>query len=233
MKNDSSIAEKLTPFVPIEEACKAFTNALMSGTISIDGSSTLDFEQWLRTVHPEHRPLLAHYLTHMHESYAAQVLETCDTLSTNVDFVAMQPSVAPHPIADPSLSERDAAHRAVFDCATLSRLPQEAKAALASRITRREYEVGECLLRQGEPACGLHLLLSGRVEVVDTSETRPRRIDFDGPGSIVGEMSLLTGQRCSADVIAMSKTVALYFRLKRSTNCEVSFRNWKLRLANW
>jgi CRP-like cAMP-binding protein len=209
MKNDSSIADNLEPFVEIEEACQAFSAALSAGHVPVDGASTFDFDLWLSRVHPKHRPLLAHHLTHLHESYVAQVNETCDTLSTNIDFIGMQPPVSSMPIADPSLSERDAAHRAVFDCVTLSRLPQEAKVALASRISRQEFAPGERLLRQGEPACGLHLLLSGRVEVIDMSGKSPRRIDFDGPGSIVGEMSLLTGQRCSADVVAMSPTVAL------------------------
>lgn len=209
MKNDSSIADTSKHFAAIDEVCKAFNQALYSGHISLEGASTFDFDQWLCRVEPGQRPLLAHHLTHMHESYVSQVNETCDTLSTNIDFISTHRTTQPPPIADPSLSERDAAHRAVFDCVTLSRLPHDVKIALASRIERREFPPGSRLLRQGEPACGLHLLLSGRVEVVDSSGATPRRIDYDGPGSIVGEMSLLTGQRCSADVIAISNTVAL------------------------
>jgi CRP-like cAMP-binding protein len=113
------------------------------------------------------------------------------------------------PVADPASDGPEAAHRAVFGCETLSRLPYEAKIALAARIERREFAAGQRLLLQGQPSTGLHLLLSGRVEIVDSSGATARRIAFDGPGSILGEMSLLTGQRCSADVIAMDPSIAL------------------------
>jgi CRP-like cAMP-binding protein len=113
------------------------------------------------------------------------------------------------PMADPGIDAPQAAHRAVFGCGTLSRLPHEAKIALAARIERREFATGQRLLCQGEPSTGLHLMLAGRVEIVDSGGATARRIAFDGPGSILGEMSLLTGQLCSADVIAMSHSVAL------------------------
>jgi CRP-like cAMP-binding protein len=121
---------------------------------------------------------------------------------------------APHfsdgePVADPMSDAPEAVHRAVFGCETLSRLPYEAKVALAARIERREFAAGQRLVCQGEASTGLYLLLAGRVEIVDSSGATTRRIAFDGPGSILGEMSLLTGQLCSADVIAMAPIIAL------------------------
>jgi hypothetical protein len=67
----------------------------------------------------------------------------------------------------------------------------------------REYSPGEYLIRQGDPAEFLLLLLTGTASarLRDTPADRPPIGEF-GPGDIVGEMSLLTDEPRTADVVA-------------------------------
>jgi eukaryotic-like serine/threonine-protein kinase len=74
---------------------------------------------------------------------------------------------------------------------------------LLSVMHLREYSPGEYLIRQGDPAEFLLLLLTGTASarVRDTPADRPP-IGAFGPGDIVGEMSLLTDEPRTADVVA-------------------------------
>jgi eukaryotic-like serine/threonine-protein kinase len=74
---------------------------------------------------------------------------------------------------------------------------------LLSVMHLREYSPGECLIRQGDPAEFLLLLLTGTASarVQDTPAGRPPIGEF-GPGDIVGEMSLLTNEPRTAGVVA-------------------------------
>ena len=83
----------------------------------------------------------------------------------------------------------------VLDLATLG--------DLLSVMHLREHSPGEYLIRQGDPAEFLLLLLTGTASarVRDTPADRPPIGEF-GPGDIVGEMSLLTDEPRTADVIA-------------------------------
>lgn len=95
----------------------------------------------------------------------------------------------------------------VEECKTFHGLSPSAQLALHQRLKLRAIPAGTKLLRQGEPASGLYLILSGSVDIVDTSNGE--RIDCDGAGSVLGEMSLLTDQPCSAEVLAVSDVEAL------------------------
>jgi len=232
MNPDSNVADSSISASKLAAVLDAFRKELISGRIQSDGASTFNFEDWLTRVEPQHRPQLAHHLTHLTEHHRAAMTETSDQLSTNMDFrvnAAVQQTGAF--VADATLSTKDAAHRAVFSCFTLSRLPDRAKAALAAALERHEFSAGDRLLQQGEASAGLHLLLSGRVEVVDVSGTRNHRIDYDGPGSVLGEMSLLTGQVCSADVIAMIPTVALVLPVKAFEGMRREFPELEIALS--
>lgn len=96
---------------------------------------------------------------------------------------------------------------AVAECTTFDGLSLEATLGLQERLTKQRFQIGTKLLHQGEAARGLYLLMDGSVEIVD-AETG-QRIAVDGAGSVLGEMSLLTQQPCSADVIATSDVTAM------------------------
>ncbi len=103
--------------------------------------------------------------------------------------------------------ERSASADAVRECRTFQGLSSSACEALHQRLQPKSFPAGTELLRQGTAARGLYLILSGLVDIVDTKTGE--RIDCDGAGSVLGEMSLLTGQPCSAQVMAISNVQAL------------------------
>ncbi len=232
MNRDSSVNDESTRLAEIEAIGKAFERAYLAGDVGGPDDSTYDFDDWLIRVDPELRPRLAHHLTLRHQQLRSANAETSDLSSTNVDWF-VRPDVvcesvgvlrAPSPADEPTWE-------AVFTCGTLGRLGAEAKNALASALRRRTFQRGEHLLRQGQPATGLHLLTCGRVEVIDTAGPQQRRIDFDGPGSILGEMSLLIGQRCTADVIAISPTEALVLPVEAFERLRAEFPELEIALS--
>lgn len=74
----------------------------------------------------------------------------------------------------------------------------------------RTYAAGDHVITYGQPGMFLGIILSGSVEVsiVDDDGARSTRATI-GPGSFVGEMSLLTGEPSCADVIALDETRVL------------------------
>ncbi len=220
MTRDSRVPESSSLDSGVEVVCDEFRRALVTGMISPDGQSTIDFDIWLQRVDPPFRGRLANQLLHMHHNFIAASVETSDLLSTNVDFISSPGDRLPSKVSRGSRASEsndasdgeiihDAAHHAVFSCPTLVRLRHEVKAALAENIQSRCFARGERLIEQGLPTTGLYILQSGRVEVLDRNGAKPTRIDYDGAGSVLGEMSLLTGQVCSADVVAVEPTEAL------------------------
>ncbi len=134
-------------------------------------------------------------------------------------------------VLDPDLPPADAARKAVFDCLTFRPLHRAAKELLLSHLQHRIYAPGELLLSQGRPSNGLHLLLAGQVDIMDSSTTPPERIDQDGPGSVLGEMSLLTGQHCSANVIATSECSALVLSVQSYHQLREQFPEMEIALS--
>ena len=73
------------------------------------------------------------------------------------------------------------------------------------RTTERIYDAGETIIGQGKPADALLVLLDGAAQVAVRGHdgvTRP--IAHVSSGAVVGEMSLLTDQPATANVVAVS-----------------------------
>lgn len=86
-------------------------------------------------------------------------------------------------------------------------MSDESLRMLAAAMNSRSYAVGEILIRQGEPGERLHLLTAGKVEVrVRTPAGTVTAVATLGAGDCVGEMSLLTGDVTSAEVVAITAT---------------------------
>ena len=85
----------------------------------------------------------------------------------------------------------------------LSMLTGEERAALAEDLVRLPYAQGDTLFRQGESGDSLYILASGRVRIMDESESgvRTHLAELAAP-SYFGEMGLLTGQPRRATVAA-------------------------------
>ncbi len=85
-------------------------------------------------------------------------------------------------------------------------------AALGEVVDRREAREGEVIIRRGDPATALYLLVRGLVGVlVGGANGRAHRVATLGPGAVFGELALLDAGSRSADVIAV--TGAVYYEL--------------------
>ena len=104
--------------------------------------------------------------------------------------------------------------RRMLEC-TLARVPllgelyPMERLALGSLLQPAHAARGSLIMRQGEPADALYLIESGQVVVEQSGQT----IATLGEGDFFGEMSLLTGEKRSATVIALSD--AECFRLDK------------------
>ena len=97
------------------------------------------------------------------------------------------------------------------DVAILSPLPDDAHETIAAATRIHRYAKGETILRRGASGASMFVLHSGGVSirVYDPDETGTHEVATLGPGSVFGEMALLTGERRTADVIATDDVVAL------------------------
>jgi CRP-like cAMP-binding protein len=96
-------------------------------------------------------------------------------------------------------------HSAIF-----AGVPPSERAALMEHFETRRFARGEFLVNQGEQAACLYLLASGQVQVRSTDAQGERTVLAQlGPGDVVGEISLVLRRPASAEVVALSPTVAL------------------------
>ncbi|KAA1261748.1 Serine/threonine-protein kinase PknA [Rubripirellula obstinata] len=90
-------------------------------------------------------------------------------------------------------------------------------------FVKRNYEAGEYLLHQGDLAEGLFIIDSGTVQVVD--KVSGHLIDQQSAPGVFGEISILTGQPCSADVIAETDVTARLLSAQSYASCETAGLN--------
>ncbi len=89
-------------------------------------------------------------------------------------------------------------------------LPEAVIDGIASLLTERRYESGERLIRQGEPAGGLIVLVDGEVDVNLSDERGQQHVVCRNVRRcVIGEIALLTGEPHSADVVATTPVRAL------------------------
>jgi len=83
--------------------------------------------------------------------------------------------------------------------------------AIADQIEPKTYKPGEFLIRRGDAGDTMLVIRTGRVRVplVDPASGKTKMVVHLGPGDLVGEMALLTGERRTADVIAETDVKAL------------------------
>jgi CRP-like cAMP-binding protein len=81
--------------------------------------------------------------------------------------------------------------------------------ALHAASHRVTFNRGAVLMRQGDVGASMFTIISGRVGVSVHERGGDQEVAELGPDDVVGEMSLLTGERRTATVTATSKVVAL------------------------
>jgi thioredoxin reductase (NADPH) len=97
------------------------------------------------------------------------------------------------------------------DTVAFPTLDDAALAVLETLGTRRSVMVGECLYQEGDTTYDFYALRSGAVEIVVRSDGEERIIVRHGPGSFLGELNLLTGQRVyvSARVVESGEVIVV------------------------
>jgi NTE family protein len=81
---------------------------------------------------------------------------------------------------------------------------------VAAYVSERTLAKRERLVEMGHEAPGLFVIASGGAAVVVGSEGAGREIASLGPGDVVGEIALLTGEPCSATVAAIGPSTAWF-----------------------
>jgi CRP-like cAMP-binding protein len=86
-------------------------------------------------------------------------------------------------------------------------LGEEGRQLLVTGSHETLFATGETIVRQGAPGASMFVIHSGEVRV--TIEPGGHEVARLGPGSFFGEMSLLTGDPRTANVVAVSDTLAI------------------------
>ncbi|MEE2935764.1 MAG: protein kinase [Planctomycetota bacterium] len=174
---------------------KQFEAALRAGE-TING-----FEPWLKSV-PEHiRPLLLDELETCQLDLDSIPPETAEFSAAGI--LGLQDQARDFFYAASADVTDDTIHR----CPSFRGLSRKAVKDLNQNFVQQSFRSGTQLLRQGQTASGLYLILEGSVDIIDANTGE--KIDSDGAGSVLGEMSLLTGAACSAQVVATADVQAM------------------------
>jgi CRP-like cAMP-binding protein len=82
--------------------------------------------------------------------------------------------------------------------------------SVAAACAERSFKPGEYLIRQGESAVGLMVVISGRVRVERTNAAgESEELAQKGENEVFGEMAVFDGSPCSVSVAALSPTSCL------------------------
>jgi len=101
-----------------------------------------------------------------------------------------------------------------FDLGTVplfAGLSEDDLARLSNGITEVPLERGEALFDEGDEANNAYVIAEGELEILKESGGRKVRIAVSGPGDVVGEMALLTGEarNAGAQAIGAVRLVAI------------------------
>jgi CRP-like cAMP-binding protein len=103
-------------------------------------------------------------------------------------------------------SEHLSALKSMSLCRALS--PAELD-AIAAIVDARDVAAGAELFREGEPGDALYMVVQGEVDIVKRGPSGERSLARLGPGSVLGEMSLITSEARSATARATTALHAL------------------------
>jgi Small-conductance mechanosensitive channel len=114
------------------------------------------------------------------------------------------------PEVSPTVSADDVLAR-LGEVDVLSPLSDEARQTIAAATRVHFYSTGETILRHGAAGDSMFVVHSGTasVRLADDSAEGWHEVAHLGPGTVFGEMALLTGETRTADVIALTDVTAL------------------------
>jgi CRP-like cAMP-binding protein len=95
-----------------------------------------------------------------------------------------------------------------------SQLPPIILKKIEVRLEERNFQPEQHLIKEGDAGDGLYFLTEGRVTVLSSDQlSQDQEIARCGPGSILGEMALLTDQPRTANVVASTTVTAKFLPL--------------------
>ena len=187
------LSSKAKAIAEFDAICDEFERTYQCDETTVGGDDAF-LKPWLNRVSPDLRNRLK-------DELIALRMELQNGRAQNRELVQRLPAQA---------DVDDEVWQAIIDCQTFQPLSLEAKIALAERISMCEFDRGSLLLRHGAKSPGLHLITAGTVSVMaPAGEQKSRELDRDGTGSVLGEMSMITGHPCAADVVATTDVRAL------------------------
>jgi CRP/FNR family cyclic AMP-dependent transcriptional regulator len=87
-------------------------------------------------------------------------------------------------------------------------------------IRHRAFSARTCVLRAGELAEGLYILISGRVQLVHQDQDgRALIAETFGPGELFGELGLLDATACPASVVAAEDCEVVFIAREPALEC--------------
>ncbi len=106
-------------------------------------------------------------------------------------------------------AERERARRigAIARVDLLSMLADDERAQLAQRLHFAPFSRGERMTREGDADDGLYMIVEGSAAVQISTPEGPVEVARLGAGQFFGEMSLMTGEKRSATVVAATDMV--------------------------
>lgn len=91
----------------------------------------------------------------------------------------------------------------------LSELDAKTRRRLAEQGKRRSYHADEYIIRQGDPASALYIMLTGRVRVEQETQGKVEFLTDLVPYSFFGEVALIEDTPRTASVMAVEDTDCL------------------------
>ena len=110
----------------------------------------------------------------------------------------------------------------------LNGLDEEVFNQVVKQFRTRVYAVDSILVRENGPGDGLFIIVRGQVKV----QLQNNVLDTIGPGSVIGEMAVLTGMPRTATVIAVSPVIVMWMSTRKmkaliSSSKDLENRLWK------
>ncbi len=108
------------------------------------------------------------------------------------------------------ISDFPARREALRGCALFRPLNSAELEAVLARAVIQRFERGATIMRRGDPASSMVLILQGRLRIsVTSADGAETSLGILGAGNVVGEMALLDGGERSADVLAAEDSVLM------------------------
>ncbi|MFN7133274.1 MAG: cyclic nucleotide-binding domain-containing protein, partial [Myxococcales bacterium] len=136
--------------------------------------------------------------------YADGELELFEISRDDLNMVAKRHPTVPRALAQ--FAQRRLAMNLLATAPLFKELPGAQRAEVLNRFAPRVVAPGERVIRQGELAPGLFLVLTGELAVVKTEEQSDIALGLLRDGDVFGEISLVTGNPATATVTATHKT---------------------------